>query len=85
MSIWNYIMILKMLRVYQSALLIHIKCGSIHKRALVPFLGPGSESQTESRWQVLPRYFVLRMHVPAPFSKEGLSWKCPHVEPRKNG
>ena len=54
-------------------------------RSFIPFLGPGSETQPEARWQVLPGHFVLRMHVPEPFPKEGLGWKCPHVRPRQNG
>ena len=44
---------------------------------MYPFFAPGSESQPESPWQVLPGYFVLRMHVSEPFPKEGLGWKCP--------
>ena len=47
------------------------------KRALIPFWVPGSESQPESPWQVLPGYFVLRMHVQEPFPKKGLGWQCP--------
>ena len=54
------------------------------KRTLIPFWAPGSGSQPESPWQVLPGYFALRMYVPEPFPKEGLGWKCPPCKSQEN-
>ena len=58
--------------IYESDQTTNVKCGSIHKKTLIPFLGPGSESQPESRWQVLPWYFVLIMQVPESFPRKGI-------------
>ena len=54
MSIWIFIrMFCSFFNKYESALPIHMKCGSIHKGHFIFLLGPGSDSQSESRWQVL--------------------------------
>ena len=67
--------------IFESALPIHMKCGSIHKGHLSLSWAPEATANPNPERQVLPGYFVLRMHVPEPFPKEGLGWKIMEMPP----